>query len=73
MEPTLEVIQFFANSANSVRVFEALADGATTSSTLAERTGASRSPVARILDRGDSRDWIDSEGSRYELTHMGEL
>jgi len=73
MEPALEAIQFFANSANSVRVFEALANGVTTSSTLAERTGASRSTIARILDEGESRGWVESEGSRYELTYMGEL
>ncbi len=73
MESALEAIQFFANSANSVRVFEALANGVTTSSTLAERTGASRSTVARILDEGESRGWIDSEGSEYELTYIGEF
>ena len=73
MESALEAIQFFANSANSVRVFEALANGVTTSSTLAEHTGASRSTVARILTEGESRGWVESEGSRYELTYMGEL
>jgi len=73
MEPALEAIQFFANSANSVLVFGALTDGVTTSSTLADRTGASRSTIARILDEGESRGWVESEGSRYELTYMGEL
>jgi len=73
MESALAAIQFFANSANSIRVFEALVDGVTTSSTLAERTGASRSTVARILDEGESRGWVESEGSRYELTYMGQL
>jgi predicted transcriptional regulator len=72
-ESALEAIQFFANSVNSVRVFEALANGVTTSSTLTERTGASRSTVARILDDGESRGWVESEGSRYKLTYMGEL
>ncbi|OYR40520.1 hypothetical protein DJ82_07190 [Halorubrum sp. Ib24] len=73
MDSALEAIQFFANSANSVRVFEALADGVTTSSALAERTCASRSTVARILDKGESRGWVESEGSQYELTYMGEI
>lgn len=73
MESALEMIQFFANSANRVRVFEALADGATTGHTLAERTGASRSTVARILGEGESRGWIDSEGSQYELTRVGSI
>lgn len=73
MEGTLEAIRFFANSANSVRVFEELADGPATSRNLAERTGASRSTVARILDDGESRGWIDSTGSRYELTTVGQV
>lgn len=70
-DSTLDAIQFFANSANSVRVFEALTDGSTTSRALAEQTGASRSTVARVLDKGESRGWIDSEGSQYELTELG--
>lgn len=73
MDSALEAIQFFANSANRVRIFEALADGATTGHTLAERTGASRSTVARILGEGESRGWIDSEGSQYELTRVGSI
>lgn len=73
MGSELDAIQVFANSANSVRVFEALADGATSSSDLAEQTGASRSTVARILNNGESRGWIDSEGSQYELTNLGRI
>lgn len=72
MEPALDAAQVFANSANVVRVFEALTDGPTTNRDLAERTGAARSTVGRILDRGESREWIESEGSRYELTNLGE-
>lgn len=71
MESALDAIQVFANSANVVRVFEALADGPTTNRALSEQTGAARSTVGRILDRGESRGWIESEGSRYELTHLG--
>lgn len=73
MERALEALQFFANSANSVQVFDELSDGVLTSSDLAERTGASRSTVARILDEGESRGWIDSKGSRYELTEAGQI
>jgi predicted transcriptional regulator len=73
MESALDEIQVFANSANVVRMFEALTDGATTNRALSERTGAARSTVGRILDKGESRDWIDSEGSRYELTHLGRV
>jgi predicted transcriptional regulator len=72
VEASLEAVRFFADSANSVRVFEALDEGVTTSSALAERTGASRSTVARILGEGESRGWIESEGSRYGLTYTGE-
>ncbi|WP_245852921.1 helix-turn-helix transcriptional regulator [Natrinema ejinorense] len=71
MDSALDTIQFFADSANSVRVFEALTAGPTTSRELAEQTGASRSTVARILDTGESRGWISSEGSQYELTEEG--
>ncbi|NHN61572.1 MULTISPECIES: winged helix-turn-helix domain-containing protein [Halorussus] len=71
-ESALDAIQVFANSSHSVRVFEALADGPTTSRALAEQTGASRSTVARILADGETRGWVDSEGSQYELTDLGE-
>ncbi|MDS0476836.1 transcriptional regulator [Natrinema sp. 1APR25-10V2] len=73
MESALEALQFFANSANSVRVFEALSTGIPTNSGLAEQTGASRSTVTRILNDGESRGWIDSEGSQYELTDEGRI
>lgn len=73
MDDALETLRVFANSANNLLVFEALSEDVTTSSTLAERTGASRSTVARILDEGQSRGWIDSEGSHYELTTKGEI
>jgi len=71
MEAALEAVRFFATSENSVRVFEALADGVTRSRHLAERTGASRSTVARVLAEGEDRRWVDSEGSQYELTTEG--
>ncbi|MDS0476883.1 transcriptional regulator [Natrinema sp. 1APR25-10V2] len=73
MDSALDAIQFFADSANSVHVFEALTAGSTTSRDLTEQTGASRSTVARILDKGESRGWITSEGSQYELTEEGEI
>jgi predicted transcriptional regulator len=67
----MDAIRFLSNSENSVRVFERLAEAPTTSKDLAERTGASRSTVLRILDRGDSRGWVGSEGSQYEITNLG--
>lgn len=72
-DSALDAVQFFANSAHSVRVFETLTDGPTTSGELTDRTGASRSTVARILGEGELRGWIDSVGSRYELTGLGEI
>lgn len=73
MNSTLEAIQFFANSENTVRVFEALDAGPATSSELAEQAGASSSTIGRILDDGESRGWIESAGNRYELTVAGEV
>lgn len=73
MESAQNVLQFFVNSAHSVPIFEALDSGVTRSRTLAEQTDASRATVARILDEGESRGWIDSEGSQYELTTKGTI
>lgn len=67
----MDAIQFLANSANAVQVFEALADGPATSRDLVERTEASRSTVMRVLGRGESRGWVYSEGSRYDITELG--
>ena len=71
--PALEAIRFFATSANRVRVFDALTDGPKRTRPLIEQTCVSRSTVARILDEGESRGWIDSTGSLYELTRMGRV
>lgn len=73
MDSALDAVQVFANSAITVQLFEALAKGQSSSRDLAERTGGARSTVGRILDRGESRGWIESEGSRYELTHLGRV
>jgi len=73
MDDALDALRFFTNSVNRVLVFEALSEGVTTGSTLAEKSGASRSTVARILDAGESRGWIASEGSHYELTNAGQI
>lgn len=72
MEPSLEAIQFLANSANRVAVLTALTDGRTTRRDLQEEVDGSRSTVARILDEAQERAWVDSEGSRYWLTPLGE-
>jgi predicted transcriptional regulator len=72
MESSLEAIQFLANSANRVAVLAALADGEASRRELEEEVGGSRSTVARILDEAGSRAWVDSEGSRYWLTPLGE-
>lgn len=73
MDEALAALQFFTNSKNRVLVFEALSAGVTASSALAEHSGASRSTVARTLDAGESRGWIESEGSHYELTTAGRI
>jgi predicted transcriptional regulator len=71
MNSAIEEIQFLANSANRVRVLEALTDGTTTRRELEDETGVPRSTVARALDEAESRRWVDSEGSRYWITPAG--
>lgn len=73
MEPSLEAVQFLANSANRVQVLTALIDGEATRRDLEEEVEGSRSTVARILDEAQEREWVDSEGTRYWLTPLGEL
>lgn len=72
MASSLEAIQFLANSGNRVAVLTALVDGEASRRDLQEAVGGSRSTVARILDEAQSRAWVDSEGSRYWLTPLGE-
>lgn len=72
MESLLEAVQFLANSANRVRVLSALVDGRATRRDLQDEVGGSRSTVARILDEAQKQGWVDSEGSRYWLTPLGE-
>lgn len=71
MDDAIEEIRFLANSANRVRVLEALTDGTTTRRALEDETGVPRSTVARALDEAESRGWADSEGSRYWVTPAG--
>lgn len=72
MESSLEAVRFLANSANRVEVLTALADGEATRRDLQEAVDGSRSTVARILDEAQERAWVDSEGTRYWLTPLGE-
>ena len=72
MEPSLEDVQFLANSANRVQVLTALVDEQATRRELQDEVDGSRSTVARILDEAETRGWVDSEGTRYWLTPLGE-
>lgn len=72
MDSSLEAIQFLANSPNRVKVLTSLIDGKATRRELQEETDGSRSTVARILDEAQTRTWVESEGSRYWLTPLGE-
>jgi predicted transcriptional regulator len=72
MEDSLEAVGFLANSANRVQVLTALVDERATRRELQEEVDASRSTVARILDEAGTRGWVDSEGTRYWLTPLGE-
>lgn len=72
MESSLEAVQFLANSVNRVQVLTALIDGEATRRELQEEVDGSRSTIARILDEAQEREWVDSEGTRYWLTPLGE-
>lgn len=72
MESPLEAVQFLANSANRVQVLTTLVGRRATRRELQNEVGASRSTVARILEAGETRGWVASEGSRYWLTPFGE-
>ena len=71
MKGALEEIQFMANSANRVRVLDALGGAPASRRELQEETGVARSTAARVLDDAEARGWVDSEGSRYRLTPGG--
>ena len=72
MKDALEEIQFLANSANRVRVLNALTGESATRRDLQEETGVPRSTAARVLDEAEARGWVDSAGSRYTITPLGE-
>lgn len=72
MERSLEAVRFLANSSNRVAILSALIDGEATRRELQEDVGGSRSTVARILNQAQTRGWVDSEGSQYWLTPLGE-
>ena len=72
MEGALEEIRFLANSANRLRVLDALAGDPASRRELQEETDVPRSTAARVLDDAEDRGWVDSEGSRYRLTSTGE-
>lgn len=71
MEVSLSAVQFLANSENRVRVLSALIDDRASRRELQEQTETSRSTVARILEEGERRGWVDSTGSQYWLTPLG--
>lgn len=71
MEDTLEAIQFIANSANRMRVLDALTAEPRARREIEPETGVSRSTVSRTLDRCGNRGWVASEGSRYWITPLG--
>lgn len=71
MESSLTAVQYLANSANRVGVLSTLVDERATRRELQDETDTSRSTVARILEEGQSRGWVDSAGSLYWLTPLG--
>ncbi|WP_226009995.1 helix-turn-helix transcriptional regulator [Halomicrobium salinisoli] len=73
MEDVLGDVQFLANSANRIRVLEALRDGPASRRELQEETDVPRSTAARVLDDAEARGWVDSQGSQYRITPVGEV
>lgn len=73
MDDVLGDVQFLANSANRIRVLEALRDGPASRRELQEETGVPRSTAARVLDDAEARGWVDSRGSQYRITPVGEV
>ncbi|AGB31847.1 putative transcriptional regulator [Natrinema pellirubrum DSM 15624] len=71
MGATLDDSQFLANSANRIRVLEALTSGEASRRELQDATGVPRSTAARVLDDAEARGWVRSEGSRYRITSLG--
>lgn len=69
---SLEAVQFLANSANRVHVLSSLVGRRAGQRELQTEVGASRSTVARVLSESEKRGWVESEGSRYWLTPLGE-
>jgi predicted transcriptional regulator len=69
---SLDAVQFLANSTNRVAVLGSLVGRRAGQRDLQEEVGASRSTVARVLCESEKRGWVDSEGSRYWLTPLGE-
>lgn len=72
MDDSLKAVQFLADSLNRVQVLSELVDRRATRRELQEKVNASRSTVARILDEAQTRGWVDSKGSQYRLTPLGE-
>lgn len=72
MDSTLDDVQFLANSANRIRVLEALTSGSASRRDLQNATGVPRSTAARVLDDAEARGWVRSEGSRYWITSLGQ-
>lgn len=72
MESALEAVRFLASSSNRVDVLSALVGRRATRRELQAEVAGSRSTVARILAEAQTREWVDSTGSRYWLTPLGE-
>lgn len=72
MEDTLEIVKFLASSPNRVRVLDALSPEPTTRSEIQSATDVSRSTALRTIDECESRGWVESEGSQYWITPLGE-
>lgn len=73
MDEALEAAEFLARSENRVAVLNELHEGPVTRRALRDATGISAVTLGRILGDFIEREWIESDGSGYRVTALGEL
>lgn len=71
MSSARDDIAFLANSDNRVIVLRSLLDGPHSRHVIAEKTGASRVTLRRILDELEDRQWITQQGQICDITSLG--
>lgn len=73
MEPSLDDIEFLARSGHRYAVLDALSECPCDRNRLRAMTGASSPTMGRILGDFENRRWIVRDGTKYQLTSIGEF